>query len=107
MKLGDIWTLQADGYASKPRPVLIVQSDDVTLFQSVVTCLITSYDSTAISTRVRLKPSDNNGLSKTGWVMTEKIVTVNRDLLGRRIGELSSEIMQEISRQVAHVLDIA
>ncbi|PJM74949.1 hypothetical protein [Bifidobacterium simiarum] len=29
MKRGEIWTLQADGYDSKPRPVVIVHSDTV------------------------------------------------------------------------------
>ena len=29
MKRGDIWTLQDDGYASKPRPVVIVQGNPV------------------------------------------------------------------------------
>lgn len=57
MKRGEIWTLQADGYASKPRPVVIVQSDAVDRFDSVITCLLTSYDSSDIDTRVRLEPS--------------------------------------------------
>ena len=107
MKRGDIWTLHADGYASKPRPIVIVQSSDMMLFQSVVTCLITSYDSTAVPTRIRIEPADTNGLKKTSWVMTEKIVTVNQDLLGTKIGELPSEAMHEISRQIAHILGIA
>ena len=54
MKRGEIRTLQADGYASKPRPVVIVQSDAVDRFDSVITCLLTSYDSSDIDTRVRL-----------------------------------------------------
>lgn len=41
MKRGEIRTLQADGYASKPRPVVIVQSDAVDRFDSVITCLLT------------------------------------------------------------------
>jgi hypothetical protein len=40
MKRGEIWTLQADGYASKPRPVVIVQNDSIGGFDSVVTCLL-------------------------------------------------------------------
>ncbi|WEV65580.1 type II toxin-antitoxin system PemK/MazF family toxin [Bifidobacterium sp. ESL0764] len=33
MKRGEIWTVRADGYASKPRPVVIVQSDKVAGFR--------------------------------------------------------------------------
>ena len=76
MKRGEIRTLQADGYASKPRPVVIVQSDAVDRFDSVITCLLTSYDSSDIDTRVRLEPSPENGLNKVSYVMTDKIVTV-------------------------------
>lgn len=79
MKRGEIWTLQADGYASKPRPVVIVQSDAVDRFDSVITCLLTSYDSSDIDTRVRLEPSPENGLNKVSYVMTDKIVTVDRN----------------------------
>ncbi|WP_267889617.1 type II toxin-antitoxin system PemK/MazF family toxin [Bifidobacterium myosotis] len=51
MRRGEIWTLQADGYASKPRPVVIVQNDAVDRFDSVITCLLTSYDSSDITRR--------------------------------------------------------
>ena len=42
MKRGEIWVLRDDGYASKPRPVVVIQSDEITQFQSVVLCLLTS-----------------------------------------------------------------
>ena len=57
MKRGEIWVLRDEGYASKPRPVVVIQSDEITQFQSVVLCLLTSFDSTNIPTRVRIEPS--------------------------------------------------
>lgn len=45
MKRGELWLLQDDGYASKPRPVVVVQSDTINQFHSVVLCLLTSFDS--------------------------------------------------------------
>lgn len=106
MRRGEIWTLHADGYASKPRPVVIVQSDAVDRFDSVVTCLLTSYDSSEIGTRVRLDPTAENGLNKTSYVMTDKIVTVNRKLLGYRFGVVGDVAMREVDRQLAVVLGL-
>ena len=43
MKRGEIWTMAGGpGYASKPRPVLIVQDDAFAARNSVTVCLITS-----------------------------------------------------------------
>ena len=52
MRRGEIWTLQDRNYAAKARPVVIVQNDSYNSFDSVILCLLTSYDSSDISTRV-------------------------------------------------------
>jgi len=74
MKRGEIWTLRDDGYASKARPVVIVQSDDIDMFDSIVLCLLTTFDSSEILTRVRIMPDLENGLRKNSYIMTEKII---------------------------------
>ena len=106
MKRGEIWTIRASGYASKPRPVVIVQSDSVTRFDSVITCLLTSYDSSDIATRVRVEPDVHNGLNKTSYVMTDIIVTVERGLLGERIGVMPDEAMIQVNRRLMAVLGL-
>lgn len=107
MRRGEIWTLQADGYASKPRPVVIVQNDAVDRFDSLIACLLTSYDSSDIETRVRLEPNAGNGLNKTSYVMTDKIVTVDRNLLGYRVGVVDGASMDEIGSRLAVVLGLS
>jgi mRNA interferase MazF len=43
VKRGEIWTMAGGpGYASKPRPVLIVRDDAFAARNSVTVCLITS-----------------------------------------------------------------
>ena len=43
VKRGEIWTMAGgSGYASKPRPVVIVQDDAFTARDSIVVCLITT-----------------------------------------------------------------
>ena len=86
MKRGEIWSMRDDLYASKARPVVVVQSDDHDEFDSVILCLFTTYESSNIETRVHVKRSRENGLNMDSFVMTEKIVTVNKNMLGERIG---------------------
>lgn len=106
MKRGEIWTLQDSGYASKARPVVIVQSDDIDAFDSVILCLFTTFESDDIPTRVPVKPSPENGLDRASYVMTDKIVTVDKGMLGFRIGKLDDHSMRSVSKKLAVVLGI-
>ena len=106
MKRGEIWTLQDRQYASKARPVVVVQSEKQDLFDSVILCLFTTYDSSDINTRVHIKATETNGLIKDSFVMTEKIVTVDKNMLGKCIGHLSKKEMGEISEQLRIILGL-
>lgn len=103
---GEIWSMRDDLYASKARPVVIIQSDEASGFDSVVLCLLTTYDSSGIPTRVRVEPTMRNRLEKTSYVMTEKIASVSRAMLGKRIGALEEEAMHEVSERLRVVLGL-
>lgn len=106
MHSGEIWTLRDDAYASKTRPVVVVQDAEVENFDSIVLCLLTSFDSDNISTRVKVRPTADNVLTRDSFVMTEKIVTVDKALLGKKIGFLDELTMKEIRNQLAFLLGI-
>jgi mRNA interferase MazF len=106
MRRGEIWTIRDDGYASKARPVVIVQSDPGEFFNSIILCLFTTFESSHIPTRVRVIPNGTNGLKKDSFVMTEKLITIDKKELGEKIGVLTDEQMRQISRQLAKLLDI-
>jgi len=106
MKRGEIWTLQDKHYASKARPVVVIQSDKHDSFDSVILCLFTSYESGDISTRVRIEPSSENGLQKVSYVMTDKIVTVDKSMLGKRVSVLSDDDMLAVSEQLRAILGL-
>ena len=106
MKRGKIWTLRDKNYASKARPVVVIQSDKHDSFDSVILCLFTSFESGDTSTRVPVEPSTENGLQKKSYVMTDKIVTVDKNMLGNRVGVLSDEDMVAISEQLKIILDL-
>ena len=106
MRRGEIWTLQDKHYASKARPVVVIQSDKHDSFDSVILCLVTSYESGDISTRVHIEPSAENGLQKVSYIMTDKIVTVDKSMLGNRIGVLSEDDMTAVSEQLRVILGL-
>ena len=96
MRRGELWLARGKGnYLDKARPVLIVVEPDDSL-DSTVTCLLTSVASDDIPSRVRVEPSEQNGLAKTSWVMTDKIVAIERASLLSRLGILETDILQTV-----------
>ncbi len=106
MERGEIWTLRGDGYATKARPVVVVQDEAVASFDSIILCLLTSFDSDGMPTRVFVEPTNENGLNKPSYVMADKIVSVDKALLGERIGVLESSVLQKVDESLALVLGL-
>jgi mRNA interferase MazF len=105
VKRGEIWTQAGGpGYAGKPRPALIVQSDLLADTDSVITCLFTSHGSVAIPTRLAFAASAANGLNEQSDLMADKIMAVSRNKLGRRIGTLTDEDMALVEQALLLVL---
>jgi mRNA interferase MazF len=106
MKRGELWTLKDMNYAAKARPVVIVQANSESNFDSVILCLFTTFDSENVFTRIKIEPTAENGLEKTSYVMTEKIITVEKTMLGKYIGNLTDDEMHLIAGRLAKILDI-
>ena len=104
MKRGEIWTLRDRQYASKARPVIVIQNDEFDSFDSVILCLFTTFDSSQIKVRVPISPTPKNGLHSLSYVMTDKIVTVDKTLLGEKIGVVSDIDMETISEHLRAIL---
>ena len=108
MKRGEIWTQSGGpGYAGKPRPALIIQSDLLAGTNSVITCLFTSDIGTALPSRISFIPDEANGLHDPSDLMADKITAVSRDKLGTRIGAVSEDEMEQIERALLIVLGFA
>ena len=108
MKRGELWVVAGGGdYTGKPRPVAIVQDDRFEHAASVTVCALTSDPAHAPLFRVPLTPSDENGLHEPCRVMVDKITTVRRERLSRRIGSLSAADMRRIDRAMLVFLGIA
>lgn len=103
---GDVWTWAGKGEYAKPRPVLVVQSDRFPT-DSVIVVLLTSDLTDAPLLRVRIAPSETNGLDRVSDVMVEKITVTDRARLHTRIGTLDETDMVKINRALVTVLGIA
>ncbi len=108
LKRGEIWTAAGGpDYAGKPRPVVIVQDDNFDETASVTICPLTTHGIDAGLVRPNIEPSAGNGLRESSWAMADKVATVARTRLGKRIGALTVVEMVPISRALVVFLGLA
>ena len=108
MKRGELWIAAGGGdYTGKPRAVVIVQDDRYEGSDSVTVCALTSDVTEAPLLRVPLVPTPENGLHGECRAMVDKIVTLRRQRLTRRIGALAASDMRRIERSLLVFLGIA
>ena len=108
MTRGEVWTVAGGPeFAGKPRPAVILQDDAFDATHSVTVCPVTSSDVDARSTRPAIEPSASNGLQVTSRLMVDKITTVSRAKLGRRVGRLSTDEVIRLNRAIVVFLGLA
>lgn len=108
MKRGEVWTAAGGAdYAGKPRPVTIVQDDRFDATNSVTVCAFTSDRTDAPLLRIPVEPSAGNGLTTTSRLMVDKITTIPKAKLGRRIGKLTETDMVRLNRAMMVFLGLA
>ena len=108
MRRGEIWTIAGGpDDASKPRPAIILQSDKFDATRSVTVCPLTSTPADNVYARFALAPSQANGLKITSHAMVDKISTIPKPKLRRRIGRLDSNDISLLNRNVVLFLGLA
>jgi mRNA interferase MazF len=108
VRRGEVWTAAAGSdYAGKPLPVAIVQDDRFDATDSVTICAFTTDPTQAPLFRLRMEPTDQNGLNEPSTLMIDKLTTVRRAKLGERIGRLADKDMARLDRAVVVFLGLA
>jgi len=108
MRRGDIWTVSGDkGYASKPRPVTILQDNRFDATDSVTVCAFTTDETEAPLFRLVVEPDEQNGLRATCRLMVDKIITVPKSKVGARVGRLKEEDIVRLNQAVLVFLGLA
>jgi mRNA interferase MazF len=107
MRRGDLVTVAMPGDFGKPRPALVIQSDQFDRNATVTVLLVSGTLVDAPLIRLTTEPTLENGLRKTSQVMIDKIMTVKRDRLGEAFGRIDDETMIAVNRSMALVLGFA
>lgn len=104
---GDLVTIAMQGDFGKPRPALVVQTNQFSEHGSVTVLPVTSTLVAAPLLRVTVQPSAENGLQKPSQVMVDKAMTVKRDKVGPTFGHIDADALVEVERCLAVFLGIA
>ena len=107
MRRGDLVTVAVSGDFGKPRPALVIQSDQFPDTATVSVLLLSGTLVEAPLVRLNIDPSQGNGLHKRSQVMVDKIMTVKRDKVGEPFGRLDDESMISVNRALALFLGFA
>jgi len=108
MKRGEIWTVAGgNDYAGKPRPAVIVQDDAFDATASITICALTTDPANAPLFRPAIEPNEANGLRSPCRLMVDKLTTVPKSRLGKRIGRLNDEDVVRLNRAALVFLGLA
>jgi len=108
VKRGEVWTVSGGAsYAGKLRPAVIVQEDRFEATNSVTLCAFTADPTDAPLLRMLIGPSDRNGLKMASRLMIDKMTTVPKARLGKRIGKLNDEDVVRLNRALMALLGLA
>ncbi|HVI97965.1 MAG TPA: type II toxin-antitoxin system PemK/MazF family toxin [Sphingomonas sp.] len=108
MKRGDVViAAERSRLGGKPRPWLVVQSDAFNPTHATLTlCMISASADQEGLFRVRVEPSQQNGLEQTSVVMIDVILSVGRRSIDKIAGRLDEETMMRIDEALLHWLDL-
>jgi mRNA interferase MazF len=108
VRRGEIWTASGgDGYAGKPRPVVVLQDDRFDATASITVCALTTDPTSAPLFRLVVQPNERNGLNVPCRLMVDKITTVPKTRIGNQIGRLDDEDIVRLNRAVLVFLGFA
>lgn len=99
MNRGDIVTVAT----GKPRPAVVIQSDQLLPYPMVIVVPFTSEVSTRPPpfTRMTVDPSPTNRLSRVSQIMVDRIAGVPAALLRPTGGRLDDDRLMELTRLLA------
>jgi mRNA interferase MazF len=108
VKRAEIWTVAGGpNYVGKPRPAVILQDDAFTGTASVTVCPLTTHLVNAPLIRLPVEPTKENGLRATSHVMVDKVTTIAKAKLQKRVGRLGDEELTRLNRALLVFLGLA
>lgn len=108
MKRGDVVLVLMHGDIGKPRPAIVVQSDEMRdSTTSVLVCPMSSDVREPGIVRPIVEPDATNGLHVRSQIMTDKLAAVRYDRIRRTLGALDAQTLERLDRALLVVLGLA
>ncbi|MBI2913306.1 MAG: type II toxin-antitoxin system PemK/MazF family toxin [Chloroflexi bacterium] len=104
MQRGEVWWARLP-LPTKARPVLLLSRQEIYSRRGYVTAAPVTRTFRPIASHVSLGPAE--GLRSASVVNLDSIMTINKRLLERRIGELSAAKMHEVEEAIRFALQLA
>jgi mRNA interferase MazF len=107
VRRGDI-IIVAHGDLGKPRPVVVVQADELgEATTTVIVCPITSDVTERLPIRPIVEPNATNGLRVRSQIMADKLLAVRRERIRRVLGSIEPETADRLDSALLIVLGLA
>jgi mRNA interferase MazF len=107
IKRGDVVLCNLSGDYGKTRPAVVVQSDIFNpTHASIVVCPITSFLIDSPLFRLEIIQNKKNGLLKKSQIMVDKIISIKRDKICKKVGVISPTEQDHLDNAIKLWLNI-
>jgi mRNA interferase MazF len=107
IRRGAVVTVALAGDFGKPRPAVVLRSDNFAAHQIVSFFLLTTFRSEEVLLRIDIAPSTGNGLTAPSQAMIDTLQSVRVQRIGGIVGQLAAADLRRIVRAVAVYLGFA
>ncbi|WP_394796531.1 type II toxin-antitoxin system PemK/MazF family toxin [Armatimonas sp.] len=111
-KRGDLfWIDWSPGRGSEQqgrRPALIVQTDSANTNPRYTNTIVVAVSTKGrpVPLHVALEPTEQNGLSELSYAKCEQLMTISKDRLGERIGQITAEEQLAVDQALRRALSL-
>jgi mRNA interferase MazF len=96
----------AHGEFGRPRPAVVVQTDDLGYTTTLLVCPITSVTTEKLPIRPTIDPKIENGLRVQSQIMTDKMAALPREHIRRVIGTIDAATRNRLDTALLVVLGL-
>jgi mRNA interferase MazF len=107
---GEIWLIDWNpGRGSEQlgkRPALVIQTDAANSNPRYPNTIVLTLSTKGlpVATHVQLEPDSSNGLRETSWVKCEQVLTISKERLLQKWGQVSTRDLVRVERAVMTAL---